>query len=163
MDWNEVPLEPRHLEVPLGTCKMISEPMVHLVQTVHLSWIKISTISKRIKMRFHLSLITLEYIGCSQNDYWAYGTFGANRAPQTDWNELPPEPRHLGVASGASKMISNPMVHLSKPCTYLAWTLTPSSNGPKQDLTRPTSPRGSIACVQNDFRAYGMFSTMRQD
>jgi hypothetical protein len=48
----------------------------------------------------------------------------------------------VGVPSGASKMISDPMVRLSKPCTYLARTLTPSSNGPKQDLTWPTSPRG---------------------
>jgi hypothetical protein len=101
-------------------------------------------------------------IRCVQNDYWAYGTFGANRAPQTDRNELPPEPRHLGVPSGASKIISNPMVRLSKPCTYLARTLTPSSNGPKPDLTWPMSPTGSIGCVQNDFQVYGMFSAMRQ-
>jgi hypothetical protein len=92
-------------------------------------------------------------IRCVQNDYWAYGTFGANYAPQTDGNELRPEPRHLGVPSSASKMISNPMVRLSKPCTYLARMLTPSSNGPKQDSTWPTSPRSSIECVQNDFRA----------
>jgi hypothetical protein len=114
--------------------------MVHLVQTVHLSWIKISTIYKQIKIRFHLSLVTWSTIGCIQNNYWAYGTFGANRAPQTDRNELPPEPRHLGVPSGASKMISNPMVHLSKPCTYLAqdansifkWTKT------RSDMTHVT-------------------------
>jgi len=48
-----------------------------------------------------------------------------------------------------------------KPCTYLAPTLTPSLNGPKQDSTRPTSPRSSIGCVQNDFRAYGTFGTNR--
>ena len=46
-----------------------------------------------------------------------------------------------------------------KPCTYLAPTLTPSLNGPKQDSTRPTSPRSSIGCVQNDFRACGTFCT----
>jgi hypothetical protein len=45
-----------------------------------------------------------------------------------------------------------------KPCTYLELTLTPYPNGPKQDLTRPTSPRGFSGCVQNDLQAYGMFS-----
>jgi hypothetical protein len=33
---NELPLEPRHLGVPLRASKVISEPMVRLVQTVHL-------------------------------------------------------------------------------------------------------------------------------
>jgi hypothetical protein len=55
---------------------------------------------------------------CAQNDFWAYGTFGANRAPifrqGTDWIELPLEPRHLGVPLGASKMISKPMVCLAQ-------------------------------------------------
>jgi hypothetical protein len=58
-------------------------------------------------------------IGCVQNDSWAYGIFGANRAPvlhlhkhhlQIDWNEIRHDPRHLGVPSGASKMVSVPMV-----------------------------------------------------
>jgi hypothetical protein len=57
-DQNELPPKPRHLGVPSGASKMISEPMVGLVQTVHLSYIKISTISKRIKMSIHLSLVT---------------------------------------------------------------------------------------------------------
>jgi len=53
-------------------------------------------------------------------------------------NELPLEPLSLGVPSGASKTISDPMVHWyiwCKPCTYLASTLTPSLDGPKQDST----------------------------
>ena len=62
-------------------------------------------------------------IGCVQNYFGAYGTFGANRALmlrqdehylQTDRNEHPLVPRHLGVASGASKMISEPMVRLAQ-------------------------------------------------
>jgi hypothetical protein len=36
MDQNDLPLEPRHLGVPLGPSKMISESMARLVQTVHL-------------------------------------------------------------------------------------------------------------------------------
>jgi hypothetical protein len=58
-----------------------------------------------------------------QNFFWAYGTFGANRAPilhqdyhylQIDRNELPLEPRNLRVPSGASKIISKCMVHLAQ-------------------------------------------------
>jgi hypothetical protein len=54
------------------------EPMVHLMQTVQLSCVKISTMSEK------------------------------------DQNELPLEPRHLVVPSGASKMIFKPMVHLAQ-------------------------------------------------
>jgi hypothetical protein len=62
-------------------------------------------------------------IGCVQNDFRAYGSFAANRAPilrqdyhylQMDRNELLFEPRNLGVPSGASKMISEPMVRLAQ-------------------------------------------------
>jgi hypothetical protein len=35
---------PRHLRVPSGVSKTISDAVVHLAQTVHLSWVKISTI-----------------------------------------------------------------------------------------------------------------------
>jgi hypothetical protein len=52
---------PRHLRVLSGASKMISEPMVRSVQTVHLSCIKISTISIWTETSFHFSLITLEY------------------------------------------------------------------------------------------------------
>jgi hypothetical protein len=59
-------------------------------------------------------------IECIQNDYWAYGMFGANRAPQTDRNELPLEPHHLDVSAGASKTITEPMVCLAQTM-HLAW------------------------------------------
>ena len=56
-------------------------------------------------------------IGCVQNDFRANGMFGANRAPishrqwlPTDRNEIPLDPCHLESPSGASKMISEPMV-----------------------------------------------------
>jgi hypothetical protein len=47
-----------HLGVPSGAPKMISQPMVHSVQTVHLSCVKISTISKRTESSIHLTLVT---------------------------------------------------------------------------------------------------------
>jgi hypothetical protein len=61
MDRHEILHDPRHLGVPSGASKMISELTVCLAQTVHLSWIKISTISKRTEISFHLSLVTKEY------------------------------------------------------------------------------------------------------
>ena len=57
-DQNEIPHDPRHLGVPFGASKMIYEPMVCSAQTMHLSCVKISNISKQIEMSFHLSLIT---------------------------------------------------------------------------------------------------------
>jgi hypothetical protein len=49
---NELPFEPRNLGVPSGVSKMISEPMVHLVQTVDLSCTNTNTVTKQSKMRF---------------------------------------------------------------------------------------------------------------
>jgi hypothetical protein len=46
MDKNELPLEPHHLGVPSSASKMISEPMVRLAQTVHLSCTNINTVYK---------------------------------------------------------------------------------------------------------------------
>jgi hypothetical protein len=58
---NDLPLEPRHLGVPLGACKMIYNPMVHLVQTVHLSCTDTNTVSKRTETRFHTTHVTEEF------------------------------------------------------------------------------------------------------
>jgi hypothetical protein len=46
-------------------------------------------------------------IGCVQSDFQAYGTFGAKRCTNL-------EPRHLGVPSSVSKIISEAMVHLAQ-------------------------------------------------
>jgi hypothetical protein len=61
IDRNEIPLDPRHLGVPAGVSKMIYEPMVRLVQMVHLCCVKISTISKHTETSFHLSLVAYEW------------------------------------------------------------------------------------------------------
>jgi dTDP-glucose pyrophosphorylase len=39
---------------------MISEPMVHSAQTVHLSCVEIDTILKQTEMSFHLTYVTQE-------------------------------------------------------------------------------------------------------
>jgi hypothetical protein len=61
MDLNKILHDPHHLGVPLGASKMISKPTVRLTQTMHLSWIKITIVSKRTETSFHLSLVTQEY------------------------------------------------------------------------------------------------------
>ena len=60
-DRNELPLEPRHLGVPSGACKMISEPKVRLVQTEHLSCTDTDTVSKQTETRFHMTHIIQQF------------------------------------------------------------------------------------------------------
>jgi hypothetical protein len=48
-DQNKILHDPRQLGVPSGVSEMISEPVVCLVQTVHLSCVKITTIPNRMK------------------------------------------------------------------------------------------------------------------
>jgi hypothetical protein len=121
MDWNEFLHDPHHLAVSSGESKMISEPTVRSAQTVHLSWIKISTISKQTKQASIWALSPRSTIHCVQNDFWHYGTFGANCAPimhrnqhylQKDQNEILHDPRHQGVPSGVYKTVSEAMVRL---------------------------------------------------
>jgi hypothetical protein len=98
---------------------MISMPTVCSVQTVHLSCTDTNTVSKWTKTRFHTTHVTykfyrvrlklftsLWYVQCKPCTYLATGLalspYGQNRAR--------PDPHHLGVPSGASKMIYEPMV-----------------------------------------------------
>jgi hypothetical protein len=99
---------------------MISEPVVHLAQTIHLSCVKISTISNELNQASTWAWSSRSTIGCVQNNFWAYGIFSTDHAPilhrhqhylQIDQNDIPHDPRHLGVLSGASKMISEAVVH----------------------------------------------------
>jgi hypothetical protein len=57
-DLNEFSLEPSHLGVPSSASKMISKAMVCSAQTVHLSSIKIVSISKRNEIRFYMTHLT---------------------------------------------------------------------------------------------------------
>jgi hypothetical protein len=58
IDQNEIAHDPRHLGVPSGASKTISKHVVRSVQTMHLSCVKISTISKWTESSFQLSLVT---------------------------------------------------------------------------------------------------------
>jgi hypothetical protein len=70
-------------------------------------------------------------------------------------------PTHLGALSGASKMISKPMVCSAQPSTYLASRLALPPNILKGASTWASSPRSTIGCVQNNFWAYGTFGANR--
>ena len=58
---NELPLGHRHLVVPSGATKTIFEPMVRLVQTMHLSCTDANTTSKWKEERFHMTHDTKEF------------------------------------------------------------------------------------------------------
>jgi hypothetical protein len=59
MDQNKILNDP-HRGVPLGVSKMISEPMVRLVQTMHLSFTNTNNISKWTETIFHMTHVTYE-------------------------------------------------------------------------------------------------------
>ena len=196
------------------------------MQFVHLSCIKISTISKQSKLSFHLSPFTQEYhrvhpkwflslwcirrklctylapkltlspnrpkqdyiwhttsrssIGCVQIDFRAYGAFHANHAPilhqgqhylQTDRTQASswassPRSTNRCVQNGFldyGALSANFFLRAirRKLCNYLAPKLTLSPNRPKRDFIWHTSSRSSIGCVQIDFWAYGTFHANR--
>jgi hypothetical protein len=125
-----LPLVPRHLVVPLIAFKMISTPTVCSVQTMHLTCTNTNTVSKRTKMRFHMTHVTYEFqrvrpklfmslwfIQCKPCTYLASRLALSPNGP----NRAPPDPHQLGVSLGASKMIYEPMVCLT-PTEHLSCT-----------------------------------------
>jgi hypothetical protein len=102
--------------------------MIRSAQTVHLSCVRLTLSPNWPKWASTWPMSTRTTVRCTQKDFHVCGTFGTNHAPvlcrdqhylQTDPNGLPIDPRHVGVPSGASKMISEPntcsaqTVHLS--------------------------------------------------
>jgi hypothetical protein len=59
MDQNEIPHDPCHLGVPSGASKIVFEAVVHSAQIVHLSFVKIDTISGQTESSFHMSLVNI--------------------------------------------------------------------------------------------------------
>jgi hypothetical protein len=143
---------------------MMFEPMVCSMQTVHLSWVKISTISKPTETSFHLSLITEEYHRVCpkwfRSQWYVWRKPCTNLAPtlhnlQRETSDIPQDPRHLGVPSGVSKMISEPMVHSRQTVHPLALRLALYLQGSKWAFTWASSPSGTNECVINNFWACG--------
>jgi hypothetical protein len=59
-DRKEILHDARHLGIPSGASKTVSEAMVRLVQTMELCCTDTNTISKRTKTRFYMTHVTLE-------------------------------------------------------------------------------------------------------
>jgi hypothetical protein len=55
---NQASIEPHHLGVPFCVSKMISEPMVRSLETVHPSCIDINTVYKLTKRRHQMTHVT---------------------------------------------------------------------------------------------------------
>jgi hypothetical protein len=102
MNWVKDPLELRHLGVLSGTSKMISKPIICLAQTMLLSC-NDTYLTPRVGAKRFLRLWYVRRKPC---------TYLASRLAlyQMNWIKHPLELRHLGVLSGASKMISGPTV-----------------------------------------------------
>jgi hypothetical protein len=60
-DQNEILHDPCHIGDPPAASKTIFKPKVCSTKIVHISCVKISTISKWTESSFHLSLVTKEY------------------------------------------------------------------------------------------------------
>ena len=139
-----VPHDPRHLGVPSGASKMISEPMVRSAQTVYRSCVKISTISKRTKMSFQLNFDTEEYHWVRPKRYlslwyiWrklcTYLALTLTPSPNGP-NKIQHDPNLLGVPLVASKMISEPMVCFAQTVHLSCTNTNTISKRTKRDST----------------------------
>jgi hypothetical protein len=139
MEWNEHPLEPHHQGVPSVGSKMISDPMICLAQTMHLSCTSTNTVSKWTETVFHLTHVTNEFNQVHPKRFlslwyvWrklcTYLPLTLTLSPNGP-KKNPNDPRHLWVPLVVSITISEPMVcsvqilHLScvKISTIPKWT-----------------------------------------
>jgi hypothetical protein len=149
---------------------MISTPVVHSLKPCTYLAPRLTLSLNRLKQASTWHTLHRSTIGCVQSAFHARGTFHANRAPffcgnynylQKDWNKLPLDPCHLAVQSGASKMISEPMIHLAQAVHVSCIEIKISPNGPRQVSTWHTSGRSYIRCAQNDFWTNGTFGANR--
>jgi hypothetical protein len=123
MDRNEIPLDLCHLGVPSGMSKIIFWVYGTFGTNHAPSTQKLTFSLDRPKWDSTWPTSHRRSTSYVENIFWAYGTFGANRAAilredyhylQTDRIELSLEPHHLGVPSGVSKTVSEPMVHFTQ-------------------------------------------------
>ena len=134
----EIPQDPRHLGVPSGASKMISEPMVRSAQTVHLSCVKVSTISKQTENELPLEpchlgvpsggskIISEHMVRSAQTVHLSCVKI------RTISNHTETSFRYLGVTFGCAQSDFHARATFgAKPFTYLAPRLTLSPNGSK--------------------------------
>jgi hypothetical protein len=68
-----------------------------------------------------------------------------------DRNEVPHNPRHLGVLLGASKMIFVPMLRLVQPVHLYGIKISTISKWTEVNIYGCLTPSSTIGCVHNDF------------
>jgi hypothetical protein len=81
MDQNKIRHEPRYLGVPSGASKMISDPVVCLVETVHLCCTNANAVSKWTETRFHMTHVTLEFHRVGPKQFLSILYVGTNHVP----------------------------------------------------------------------------------
>jgi hypothetical protein len=168
---NDFPFDPRHVGVPSIALKMMSEPMVRSVQTMHLSCVETNTTSKQTKTIFHLIYATYEYhlvcpkrfqslwyISCKLCTYLASRLILSPNRPKcaSTW---PTSPR--STIGCAWKDFHECGTFGAKACTYLTSSLILSANTLKRAFTWPMPPRRTIGCAWKDFHARGTFGANR--
>ena len=140
----EIPQDPRHLGLPSGASKMIFEPMVRSAQTMHLTYVMVSTISNRTENELPLEPSPRSTIRCVRNNFRAYGTFDANHAPilhrpntVSKHKEARIQMTHITLEFHRVRRKRFPSLWYvrRKPCTYLASRLALSLNRPKRACT----------------------------
>ena len=136
------------------------------MQTVQLSFIKISTISEQTKSSLHLSVFNYEYHQVRLK--WFLSLWCIRRKP---YKYLLPklalslnEPKQDSIwhtSSRSYQVCPNWFLSISyvpcKTCIYLASRLALSPNRPNRAVTWARWPRSTIGCVQNGFLAYTAF------
>jgi hypothetical protein len=81
MDWNEIPHDQCLLKDSSGASKMISKPTVRSAQPCTYLASRLALSPNKPKRASTWASSPRSTIGCVRNDFWAYGTFDANRAP----------------------------------------------------------------------------------
>ena len=142
--------------------------MVCSIQTVHLSCIKISNISKQTEPSFHLSLFILEYkqvrqkwflrLWCIRHKLCTY------LAPKlTLYTNIPKRDSIWHTSSkssiGCVQIDFWAYGTFYAKCTYLASRLAVSPSRPNPACTWASSSRSTNRCAQNGFLGYGALGT----
>ena len=144
IDQNKLPLEPHNLGVPSGASKRISEPMVRLAPTVHLSYTNTNCLQTdrneiphdpyHLGVPSNASKTIYETMVCSAQ---TNNLSCIKVSTISKWTEMS---FHLSLFTHENHQV-RPARIMSlwdiwcKPGTYLARTLTLSPNGPKHDST----------------------------
>jgi hypothetical protein len=140
--------------------------MVRSAQTLHLSCIKISTISNELNQASTWASSPRSTIWCVRNNFWAYGMFST--VPYLSWTDTSTISKWTKMRFHTTHVTLefyrvHPKRFLSlwyvrrKSCNYLASSLALSPIKLNRASTWALTPRSTIGCVQNNLCAYSMF------